>query len=73
MSDNKTTARTSGISFMTVLFFIFLILKLTKTISWSWWLVTLPIWGGVALVSIFILIAIILEAIAILFIKKNNT
>ena len=67
MSDNKTTARTSGISFMTVLFFIFLILKLTKTISWSWWLVTLPIWGGLALFLLVILIAAIVALLYVIF------
>ena len=72
MSENKNTT-TSGVSFAFMLFAIFLILKLTKTITWSWWLVTLPIWGGTALGLIFILIAIILAAIAMLFTKKNNT
>lgn len=29
---------------LTVLFVIFLVLKLTGTITWSWWYVTLPLW-----------------------------
>jgi len=37
-------AKTTGMSFTTVLFLIFLILKLTKTINWSWWWVTSPLW-----------------------------
>jgi hypothetical protein len=29
-----------------VLFFIFLFLKLSGAISWSWWWITCPLWGG---------------------------
>lgn len=31
-------------AFPTILFFIFLILKLTGVIGWSWWWVTAPVW-----------------------------
>ena len=31
------------------LFVIFLILKLTKVIDWSWWWITAPLWGGILL------------------------
>lgn len=27
-----------------ILFIVFLVLKLTKTIDWSWWWVTSPLW-----------------------------
>ena len=30
-------------------------LKLTDVIDWSWWLVTLPLWGGGAIVGVFLL------------------
>ena len=33
-----------GISFSGALFLVFLILKLTDNIDWSWWWVTSPIW-----------------------------
>ena len=35
--------------FFDFLFLIFLILKLTGTIAWSWWWVTSPLWGGLLL------------------------
>lgn len=35
------------IGFAGLLFVVFLILKLTKVITWSWWWVTAPIWGGI--------------------------
>jgi hypothetical protein len=34
----------------------FVVLKLTGHINWSWWLVTLPFWGGLALVLGILLI-----------------
>lgn len=33
-----------GFSLSVVLFIVFLILKLTETITWSWWWVTAPLW-----------------------------
>ena len=60
MSENKTVTTRSGFSFLTLLGVVFITLKLTKTITWSWWLVTLPIWGGIALVMFFLIIAVIL-------------
>lgn len=36
----------SGLSFLSVLFLIFLVLKLTGNIDWSWWWVTAPLWAA---------------------------
>ena len=44
---NENTS--NGIGFETVLFLVFLILKLTDTIDWSWWWVTSPLWVPLAL------------------------
>jgi hypothetical protein len=44
----KTTKRSWSIP--TILFVVFLVLKLTGTVDWSWWIVTLPLWIGPALV-----------------------
>lgn len=41
-------------------FFVFLILKLTSVISWSWWWVTAPLWVPTALYISFALIALII-------------
>lgn len=32
----------SGVSFLHVLTFIFVVLKLTGVVTWSWWIVLLP-------------------------------
>lgn len=44
-----------GISFGTILFVVFLVLKLTETIDWSWWWVTAPLWIPVAIVVVFLI------------------
>lgn len=50
-----------GIGFMGALFITFLVLKLTHVIDWSWWWITAPIWGPIAIsLSILIVIGIIL-------------
>lgn len=43
-----------------VLFVIFLILKLTHTIDWSWWWVTSPLWIGFLLWLVFVLPVILI-------------
>lgn len=43
MADSKARA-SGGVSVTTLLFLIFLILKLTDRIDWSWWWVTCPLW-----------------------------
>jgi hypothetical protein len=43
---SKTT-KTRGVGLLTVLFVVFLVLKLTgvgAVASWSWWWVTCPLW-----------------------------
>lgn len=49
-----------GVSFTSLLFIVFLVLKLTNVINWSWWWVTAPLWVtpvlGIVLVSLFIIV-----------------
>jgi hypothetical protein len=45
---NETTKSKGGFSGI-LLFLIFLVLKLTNQIDWSWWWVTSPLWIGFAL------------------------
>ena len=49
MSKSVTSG---GISFTTALFLVFLVLKLTNTITWSWWFVTMPLWIGPLLIIV---------------------
>ena len=67
--NNKNTAIGGGLTFLQVLFLIFLVLKLTgKTVvaSWSWWWVTAPLWGGFAIVAVIWIIIIIILGLAVL-------
>lgn len=46
-----------GIGVFGLLGVAFVVLKLTGYIDWSWWLVTAPFWGGLALFfSLFFII-----------------
>jgi hypothetical protein len=38
---------------------VFVTLKLCGVINWSWWLVTLPFWGGLAFVLLVLLFVLI--------------
>ncbi len=58
MSDSKNNAG-SGVGVVGLLGVAFVILKLIGVINWSWWLVTLPFWGGFALLFLIILMFII--------------
>jgi hypothetical protein len=65
--SKETSAKASvsgGISFGSVLFLVFLTLKLTHFINWSWWWVTAPMWipVGIALAVIFFCLAMALIA-----------
>jgi hypothetical protein len=55
-NKEKTVVRTGGISFSGLLAIVFIVLKLTNVIDWSWWWVTAPIWiplsFGIALIVI---------------------
>lgn len=44
----------TGIGLGTILFVVFLVLKLCGTITWSWWWVTAPLWIPAGLALIFI-------------------
>ena len=53
--SNKSSSSSGGIGFLSVLGIIFIVLKLTGNITWSWWLVLLPLYGGLALVVVILL------------------
>lgn len=57
-NDNSS----SGIGMPAILFLIFLVLKLTGYIDWSWWWVTAPMWAGVILVLIVVILVAIAKA-----------
>lgn len=62
MADNNSNSG-GGVGFFGLMFLIFMTLKLTKVIDWSWWWVTAPLWGGFALIVLIVIIAIIIKAL----------
>jgi hypothetical protein len=62
MSTTKSNSGT-GLSLSAVLFIVFLVLKLTGNIDWSWWWVTSPLWiplaFGLSIVGIVFLTIIV--------------
>ena len=60
--NNKNTVLGGGLTFLQALFLVFLVLRLTgKTVvaTWSWWWVTAPLWGGLAIVLVILLIGLL--------------
>jgi hypothetical protein len=47
--SSKTSSSSSGIGVLGLLGVSFVVLKLCGIITWSWWWVTAPFWGGFAL------------------------
>jgi hypothetical protein len=56
MADSKSSS--SGLGLGTILFLIFMVLKLTNYIDWSWWWVTAPLWIPIIILGVVGLIAI---------------
>ena len=63
MGENNTSDQ---LSLLFALFIVFLVLKLTGYITWSWWLVTAPLWLVPALFFVIIVIALCLGLIVLI-------
>jgi hypothetical protein len=58
--SNNSSSSSSGIGFAGLLTIVFITLKLTGVIAWSWWWVLSPLWIGFAIVlALLILVALI--------------
>jgi len=60
---DKQQAKNGGITLNVILFLIFLVLKLTEQIDWSWWWVTAPLWLPTVIVLTIALVFLVLVAI----------
>lgn len=56
----NNSSSSSGIGVLGLLGVLFVALKLTGFIDWSWWWVTAPFWGGLALFLVIVVIALCL-------------
>lgn len=57
--SNGTNTPTVAFPFFGILGLIFITLKLTNVITWSWWLVLLPIYGPIILAIGIVLIMLV--------------
>lgn len=56
---SSTSSSSSGVGFFGLLTVLFVGLKLTGFINWSWWWVLSPLWIG-ALITIVVLLVVLL-------------
>jgi len=64
MNNNKSQINSGGIGFIGLLTIVFIVLKLTHILDWSWWWVLSPLWvsfgvGIIAMIIMFIVVALI--------------
>lgn len=62
MSTRSIDASDPPVGFFSILFLVFLVLKLTEIIAWSWWWVTAPLWGPLALIGIIAIPVVLIAA-----------
>lgn len=60
---NSTSTSSGGIGFCGLLTIVFITLKLTNYIAWSWWWVLSPLWIPIATVLLVALSAMVVAAV----------
>jgi len=61
MADSNSSS--GGIGLLGALGLLFVGLKLGGVITWSWWWVTLPFWGGLAIAAALLIVALVVALI----------
>ncbi len=61
--SNSSSSSSGGIGFVGLLTIVFITLKLTNVIDWSWWWVLSPIWITAAIILLFLIIGFIIFVI----------
>lgn len=57
-NENKSSTSSSGIGFFELFFLVLFVLKIMGYITWSWWWVTAPLWGGFLIWLVVFVIAL---------------
>jgi hypothetical protein len=60
--SKSSSSSSSGIGFFGLLGVAFIVLKLCHVIDWKWVWILFPLWGGLALAILIILIVILIAA-----------
>ncbi len=58
---SSSNSSSSGMGFTSLLTVLFIGLKLTDYIDWSWWWVLSPIWISVVLVLVVIVVGVVVK------------
>ena len=73
--NNNTQRASGGIGFFGLLTIVFIVLRLTGFIAWSWWWVLAPLWMPAAVVIAILIIvfgiAVCFEGLRYLFRKRK--
>lgn len=56
--EDKSAQGVLGIGFLGLLQIAFIVLKLCKVITWSWWLVLIPLWIEIVVTALVFIIAV---------------
>lgn len=65
-SSSDYSVEGGGVGFLGLLTLVFITLKLTGNIDWSWWWILSPIWIPIALGLLIFLIVILVACVATL-------
>ena len=60
----KNQKGNGGVGFLGLLTVVFIVLKLTKAIDWSWYWIISPLWGGFVLISIILCGLVLISALS---------
>ena len=58
MKDKNYNANNIGVGILGVLLIVFIVLKLVGVVTWSWWVVLIPLWIEIGLLIIVILVIV---------------
>ena len=61
--SNQNTSTSGGIGFAGLLAIVFIVLKLTKIITWSWWWVLSPIWIPILVVILGFFVVVLVKTL----------
>lgn len=70
MANTNVQARSGGVGFLGLLLLLFIALKLTNVIAWSWVWVLAPFWIPLAIAIVFFIVAGLFMVIGHLVSKK---
>lgn len=69
MSAGGDRTGRGGVGFFGLLTLLFVALKLTGYINWSWWAVTAPLWGPLAAVLVGVVVYLLVSAVYIFLVE----